>query len=330
MIKLPNQQHIGHIESLRALAALMVMGFHFISFHNGKDFIIYNEKIRTLSEFGAQGVELFYIISGFVIAYSFERNQYQIKNYLTYLAKRIIRIIPTYFIAMILALAIGTILDVYLWELPFKFDWKQFFANLTFTCDLFEIPWYNELYKTLKVEFQFYLAIGLLWPLMKHKISRSIITILWLIGAYFTAQHQTLLINGPYFLIGVSLCFIYLKRDLIYNWTTTAFCLAFIGTFYEMQDFIIVVIGVALINLPVLTTKLSEKIGKSSYSLYLFHGTIGGWFLYFFTKDHLIHLNHKIAILIASVLSVLIALLFYRFLEKPFIKLGKQLKYKTD
>ena len=293
------------------------------------DFIIYNEKVRKWSEFGAQGVELFYIISGFVISYSFIKNNYVIKNYLRYFFKRIIRIIPTYGLSILIALGILNVFLIFAWGSPFQFEAKKFLANLTFTCDLFpEIDWYNEVYKTLKVEFQFYIAIGLLWPLIhKNLISRGIVFGVWLVAAYFTTQHQTFIMNGPYFIIGISLCQLFFKKDLLFNWLTIAVCLGMLSSFYMMEDVIIAAIAIIMIQFVKFNSKVTDFIGKSSYSLYLLHGAFGGWFLYWFTRDDFVHLNHKLAIALAVLISLGSASIAYYIIEKPFIKLGKKIKY---
>lgn len=322
--------HIKHIESLRAIAAFMVVCFHFISFENEQGFIVSNETIRTWSSFGAQGVELFYIISGFVISYSFIRNSYRIKNYGKYFIKRLIRIMPTYLLAIIFSQLILSFLLYAAWEEPQQFNLSQFFANLTFTCDLFpDIEWYNEVYKTLKVEFQFYIVIGLIWPLLnKNLILKSIVFGSWLIAAFFTSDQQTFLLNGPYFIIGISLSQLFLKKDMLYNWIVIGTCLIMLGTLYFYEDLVISLIAIVMIQFVKFDSKITNHIGKSSYSLYLLHGSMGGWFLYWFTKDNFIHINHSIAIVIALIISILGASIAYLIIEKPFVKIGKKIQYR--
>ena len=67
-------KHIAFIETLRAFAACSVMGFHFITWNNGIGDIYWNETVKGIATYGAQGVELFYIISGFVITFALTRS----------------------------------------------------------------------------------------------------------------------------------------------------------------------------------------------------------------------------------------------------------------
>lgn len=78
---------LANLQLLRALAAIAVVVFHF------------GLMPPTSLQFtaGAAGVDLFFVLSGFIIAYSSSRDARH------FLARRLIRIIPAYWIATILA-----------------------------------------------------------------------------------------------------------------------------------------------------------------------------------------------------------------------------------
>jgi exopolysaccharide production protein ExoZ len=324
-----NTSHIGYIESLRAIAALMVVVFHFISFYNGSRHIVTNESIKEISKFGAQGVELFYMISGFVIFYALSKGGYTLKNYPKYLAKRIIRIFPTYLATVFSIIAIGFLLTKFLWGGPYAFDMLKLIANITFTADLFDsIDWMNPIFITLKVELQFYIIIGLLFPLMKKSnyLKLAVFTAFLFLGIY-TQNHQTVFVNSPYFIIGISLYGLYENKKDILSYITIIAALVVLAAFYVNIDLYIALIGILLIHFVRFSWIPLESLGKASYSLYLTHGLSGGWLLYFSNQEVRSQQIVYILIVSAIIFSILVAFLYYNTVEKRSIRIGKKIKY---
>lgn len=70
------KSHITKIDFLRAMAAFSVMLYHFTCAPFGSEPLINSDFLKPFLKFGAQGVELFYIISGFVITYALSRQDY--------------------------------------------------------------------------------------------------------------------------------------------------------------------------------------------------------------------------------------------------------------
>jgi peptidoglycan/LPS O-acetylase OafA/YrhL len=93
-----NQEVIKSIQYLRGLAALMVVFYHFRHYLNG----VYVEKDlgNLLFDQGAFGVDLFFIISGFIICYATRRREAH--PLVSYALKRVFRIYPL-LIASVLA-----------------------------------------------------------------------------------------------------------------------------------------------------------------------------------------------------------------------------------
>jgi exopolysaccharide production protein ExoZ len=116
---LETNRRLDHIESIRAIAAIAVAIFHFTNFYSGKSFILTNEKVRSFFEYGAQGVEIFYVVSGFIITYSLYHSRYQITHYFKYLAKRFVRLLPPYYVTIGLILLVSFILNRFVWGIPF-------------------------------------------------------------------------------------------------------------------------------------------------------------------------------------------------------------------
>jgi len=325
-------KHIGFIESLRAIAACSVMGFHFICFYNGIGQIYWNETVKNIATFGAQGVEMFYIISGFVITYALTRSKYDIGSYCKYVMKRVIRIIPVYFMLIVAIYAFEYILSTYVWGYEMSLNYRNIIANLTFTVDLWEgATWINPIFLTLSVEFQFYLLIGILLPLMNYRLWFKYVALagMIIIGLY-TSDYQSVFCNAPYFALGILLNDIYSKKLLTISYISIAVILLVLLKFYMVEDFVVAIITAALFLAQKPSFKVSNEIGKISYSLYLTHGLFGGWLLFFLSRDDYINWSPYIIVPLAVVFSLLGAKLFYVLFEKPSMRLAKKVKYDNQ
>ena len=314
---------MGHIESLRALAALMVLVFHFLSFEGTKGFLIDNEKIRAYSEFGAQGVELFYIISGFVIFYSLTNTDSKTYQYFTYLLKRFARIFPPFLGTLALICGVALI-----WKGAYPYTGKQVLENATLTVDLFQdSEWMNPIFITLKVEFLFYLIIGLLVIILrKHLVIYSLVLFAALVSVCFFRSID-LVHNIPFFVAGIACSEIYKSKNRLVNYLLIGCCLLVLGVFFPLEDLAVTVIGIVLILWLKIRSRALEWIGAFSYSLYLTHGLSGGLFLYLGKNDNYLDLNSWLAFLLALMIAITFAYCYYRVIEKRAIRWSKKIRY---
>lgn len=316
------KKYLGHVESLRAIAALMVLLFHFISFEDSGDPLVANETIRTCSEFGAQGVELFYLISGFVIYYSLTNSNIRLTDYPKYVAKRVIRIFPAFWGTIFL---IG--ITPFIWNRPFPYSFTQLLQNATLTVDVFNtFSWMNPIFQTLKVEFVFYILIGfLVLPMKKAGWQYAVILVSALVLTYF--YHTIDFVhNVPFFLIGIACCEIFRSRQVILNYGLISGCLLFLYLVFPMEDVVISLIGVILLLWLPIKIRITERIGQFSYSIYLTHGFSGGIFLSY-CKHHLADFNPWICIVMATALALGFAYVYYRIIEKRTIDWSKRIRY---
>ena len=56
---------------------------------------------------GWAGVEVFFVISGFIIPFTLWQSGYRLKNYARFILKRIIRLDPPYLLSILLAIALA-------------------------------------------------------------------------------------------------------------------------------------------------------------------------------------------------------------------------------
>ena len=314
---------MGHIESLRALAALMVLVFHFLSFHGVDGFLVENELIRDYSRFGAQGVELFYIISGFVIYYSLTNTDSGVYSYYTYLLKRFARIFPPFL--GILALIC---LVAFIWKGSYPYDVKQIAENATLTVDLFrDSEWMNPIFVTLKVEFLFYLLIGIQVIFYRRNILiYSLVHFTALVLVLFFHSID-LIHNTPFFIAGIACSEIYKSRNLSVNYLLITCSLIVLVFIFPIEDALVLIIGVSLILWVKIRSKWLEWIGQFSYSLYLTHGLAGGLFLFVAKNEKYLNLPGWLAIGLAVFIAITFAYCYYLVIEKRAISWSKKIRY---
>jgi len=101
MTKPPNQmQQLRSIQMLRGVAALFVVFFHFtIPIHLDK-----NTIVGSMLSNGWSGVDMFFVISGFIAAYTVRTEDSGAKEAANYFLKRLIRIVPLYYLVILLSM----------------------------------------------------------------------------------------------------------------------------------------------------------------------------------------------------------------------------------
>lgn len=119
------------------------------------------------------------MISGFVIPYSLLGKKLFSKNFFPYISKRIVRINPPAYLAMLLVLMQWYLIDYFIsHHVSYTRDVTvgKLFNNILFTVPFSEQSWVFGIFWTLAIEFKFYLFIGLLFNLLFEKKN-----ILWFI-----------------------------------------------------------------------------------------------------------------------------------------------------
>src|SRR5690606_4737037 len=157
------------IDFLRGIASIAVVLFHITHTKNFLDpeGIVYN----LFKGGGSFGVSVFFVISGFIIPYSMQRAGYRVKSFKAFLFKRIIRIEPVYilsiFFTAFMMVGISKMPEIYWSYPPYKLDFTNFVLHLGYIINFLPNEnWINPVYWTLGIEFQYYVLIGLLFPLL--------------------------------------------------------------------------------------------------------------------------------------------------------------------
>ncbi|MDX2127773.1 MAG: acyltransferase [Chloroherpetonaceae bacterium] len=297
--------YLEKLDVLRGIAILSVVAYHFhgewfyerINKYDGwwlnTNGYTFAEVFRTFfpTSFGWAGVELFFVISGFVIHYGYLQSGKERPNWIQFFNKRFWRIYPPYLFSMIffaLLMEKGT--------LTTKDFWSHVFMVHNFSTETFF--GINASYWSLGVEMQFYLlyplalyirsrvgikgllaigfvihlgfgAIGLLmdWHSLPYDKNALKVWILWLMGcaaAEFYLDGKRIFPNSPITFWTIFLLFFPLKAIWFSPYITDLYISAVSAFGIELY------LNSEKKSLGFVERKLSE-IGICSYSMYLLH-----------------------------------------------------------
>lgn len=287
------------IDILRFIAAFGVMCFHYFS----STFQGLSDPISLFVRYGYLGVELFFIISGFIIFFSVSKPPKE------YALGRFLRIYPIFWI-MCSITYIATLV----------FPHADHVSFLTFLKNLLiinngKIEMIDGVYWTLTIEIFFYIYIGA-YNFLFGKKNLHYFFISWLLICLtiFTLDLQNLLISklllaryAPYFIYGGLVAYLYENRSIITKrlkyLLISVTCLTafvpyyiskvlsnnindtnFFGVFDTKANIIVfmffILIPLAIYFSEKITSKNAIKIAKIlggiTYPLYLIHQKLGG------------------------------------------------------
>lgn len=300
--------HFYLLDGLRFFAAFWVMNFHYF-FGQTSDLEWY--------KYGNLGVQLFFIISGFVIVQSL--NGKTIKEFVT---NRFLRLFPLFWIlctfTYILTLVVpGTETVTFI----------EYLRSMTMLGDLFnKIAGYTRLidpsYWTLTVELIFYIGIGMFTYLFSYKNIRYFLS-LWLLlsvmAFFFKVDHNfyvklLLVRHASYFIFGGALLLITTKQaknsfENYFDWTILLLSSIFSTYIYPralepyytvnpLDTKIVMALHILFfITIPILvylSPYIKNKkvisffaiLGGITYPLYLLHQKIGNAILNFIINSY--------------------------------------------
>lgn len=317
------------INMLRGIAALMVCIYHFTNYsaYNGS-LLADGDLIKETGKLGTNGVFIFFVISGFVIPLSMFKGGYVIGRFHRFIARRWVRIeIP--YIASILAFLVTSYITFWIYSWPFEFEPIRFLHHLTYTIPFSEYEWYNVIFWTLAIEFQFYLFIAIVFPLLNHGNRWvALVTIgLFAVGSLFIDSHNVLFHYGALFSMGL-LLFMY-KLERLQMGLTLITCLVFailIGYANSIEIALFAFGTFLVISFITIDRKVLNKFGDISYSLYLTHGIIGGNILFFLYEEVESYASKLGLIAVAIVGSIVGSWVFWKFIEYPSMRWSKRIK----
>lgn len=322
---------ISSIVLLRGIASLMVCLFHMVS--GSPNYLPENNWLRHIGSYGWTGVEVFFVISGFVIPYSMFVKQYAMGDFWAFLKKRIIRIEPPYLVSIVLVVLLNYIstLSPYYRGAPYHPDWSNIAGHVAYLNVFTGGKWLNDVYWSLAIEFQYYILIALTFRLIvaENRFLRLGFFVAFAISSLLLqAYYQFIFAFAPFFMLGI-LLFQYTCKII----SQTEFLLVglalFAFSFYQ-QGIMLTAVSLGAVLIILYVNRFPSWLrffGAISYSLYLIHIPIGGRLVNL--SENFIHNTplRMVMAIVAIIVSVICAALYYRFIEKPFKVRAAMIKY---
>lgn len=315
----------NNLDLLRLCLAFFVFMFHW----NG---LTSQNITNVFFNLGHISVDMFFIVSGFLIFWSFDKN----KDIINFYIRRMFRIFPLYFVLITLQ----TIFFIVYSSGNIEQISKYFISNIFFlnflspsvldTLTHLKVDAINGSLWTLKNEILFYFFVPLIYAIYKRWNIKGLIALyVFSVGYVFLVDffdYTRLSVQFPaqlrLFLVGVIFYIVFDKLTVKFVGVITIFSvscyLLFYGNIYFQNVFYPICVGCWVISFSYLTKTVKIPF-DFSYSFYIIHFPIIQLSLYFGFE-----FNEPIYSFF-SLLSVILVLSFLseRFIEKKSINLGK-------
>lgn len=325
------RQNVESIDILRGLASLSVAIYHVTC---GNTNFMSGNIFKSIASWGWLGVEVFFVISGFIIPYSLWKSNFNLsEHWYKFISKRVIRIDPPYLISIILTLVLWFFSS---WIPGFKgnppeINWGQIAAHVGYVVDFIGSAWIQPVYWTLAIEFQYYLLVMLFVGVLisNDDWKRRIVLSLIILSPFLVAEKYIVFHWFALFSLGIS-AFLYSSQKM---------------SFPEFIIFIVLGLTVCSLEMGIPETiagtfsvffilNIKQKflepfhfLGKISYSLYLIHIPIGGRIINLFVRFADDVYLQLLGVFCALICSLLFGWLFYEYVEKPSKRLSSKLAY---
>lgn len=286
-----NKNRIDFLDGIRGLAILLVMLFHTYACYT--NLLPHNNISKEILpiKYGFIGVQLFFLLSGFVILMTLEKS----KNFQIFIYKRWLRLFPTLFIASLLIYVtapffyerpagVPTLYSLF----PVFFFTENVFFNKIFHLN---IPELEGAFWSLYIEMKFYIIFGIAYFLFGKKKAIIFLCLCFfytLINAFFPF-HKPNYLNALFthfgWFVSGALAYIYYTQhnSKVFYISVVIGFLSLLTTFkyqnYPLEYLLIGSLFISLFYITIVYRKsrfiLANKfflfLGFISYPLYLIH-----------------------------------------------------------
>lgn len=354
------REHLEAGESLRGIAIFLVFVFHFLGSLRGYGPNPHANIATAIFFGGSIGVELFFVLSGFLLTMPFFRGSpLDLRQFFT---NRVLRIVPMYYLAILCAA---------LWTGRWDEAWRAaLFLNIDFgTLGAFSLVWWS-----LVVEMQFYLVLPIGVALARSAYGRWVLVLamIGLVWCYahiaspqappqWAAYRNSLLGRWPQFAAGIAAAWVHVRFQALMRrlgeranrWLGSILALAALAgidliMLHSQRDlgaaqyaqwyahymyvsvlwavFVIAVVDLRPVFTKIFVNPILHRIGVWSYSIYLLHGVC---IVYFFLRLGIhasdAQLGHALRNILLFFglggLSLALSAMTYHLVERPFLRL---------
>lgn len=290
----PKRKRILELDAIRAISCLNLLMFHFTWVYAHK--YGFNEPLAYMFPYGKYGVQLFFMLSGFVNAMTLIGK----RDAKDFLVARCIRIFPSYWLCILLNVLLFSFIPFF----GHSVTVADTAANLSTMPKLFGVSNMEPVTWTLQVEMLFYGFLVLMTAFggWKHTLRNLMIATTFCLGAcgaihaiktmlpesglgssLYVFEELFILRNFPLFVMGMLLNEIHNERG---NHWLNVVGIAFAGFVFHAIDlrghnpaatallFGMIILG-SYGKIPPLRWRPLVYISSISYTLYLFHNNIG-------------------------------------------------------
>jgi peptidoglycan/LPS O-acetylase OafA/YrhL len=344
---------IQSIDGLRGVAALLVVLFHLheaVS-RTATDWLW--SPIAWVAANGAKGVDIFFVISGFVIAMSVSKGARTFSYFGRFILRRSVRLDPPYWSAILLEIVLVYSTLQLFPDRPIALPTgAQLLSHFFYLQDLLGYGNIVIAFWTLCYEIQFYgFFVGLivLRPYLPAILQSTRWTTvfaggLFLLSVWVRFIHPGIAPHGLFidrwyqFFIG-TLTFFAISEPgrlkMVYlAWATLAVVL--VSTSTSLLQLLPIVVSAWLLLAAhdarwgrLLAVRPLQFLGAISYSLYLYHGSVGWRFVSLMQKLLPGTWSSTLAVTVyvaGIVLSIAFSALMWRFIERPFLRLSQKIR----
>jgi peptidoglycan/LPS O-acetylase OafA/YrhL len=342
---------LGYIDAIRGLAAASVIYFHSSQdiLHDGQVKGAVDQAIvftfSTTLDLGKIAVVTFFCVSGFVIPFSLLRGSTH--NIRDFLISRVFRLYPAYWASILIGVAF------YRYHNDWPLTGKMLIANVTMFQQFIGIPNIIGVYWTLQIELTFYLVCAALFMVgLLRQTWHIFLTMLFMVAlalvlaAVRSVVHAKLPVALPLGMACMFWAFLWRKYVLEEASDAPRWCLA--GTLVLLCALPVICLlaytgtgsggsetmryittyytAIALFTLLTTRLKLNNPVlfylGAISYSLYLVGGVVQK-VIHQSVYGTVLASNGQVETAISIGVSIVVAGLLYRFIERPCVNLGR-------
>lgn len=351
-------KHIPALDGLRGIAILLVLFYHFLRFN---PITPEQEFIKKISEMGYMGVDLFFVLSGFLISgilFTIIENGHGLK---LFYIRRVLRIFPAYFFLLAI---LFFIVPIFISEIPYKesvensYIFWLYFSNFYIGINGFNSAPFLTHTWSLAVEEQFYLFFPFILPFFKKNWHWIAFIALIVICRYFfwiqgmkTMNYVGIINRMDSFVIGSFFQLLFRRRSVIPSpkillliilsfwiliglsssgFKPSSFIMQTIGFSFNSIFFGYIIYLCSLNDYKFLKSKYLIFFGKYSYGIYLVHVPVLKFIEFFFFDEITFGLDLVKFFLLSFIFSVSLALISWFFVEKPFLGLKKYFSYSIS